>query len=44
MAHRVAPQWERAVVTSSTTVAEGVRHILLDVPGAVPPRPAHTST
>lgn len=36
MAHRVAPRWERAVVASSTTVAEGVRHILLDVPRSRP--------
>jgi vanillate monooxygenase ferredoxin subunit len=35
MAHRPAPSWERATVRSSTTVAESIRHILLDMPGTV---------
>ena len=33
MAHRTAPVWERAVVRSTTRVADDVRHIVLDVPG-----------
>lgn len=33
MAHRSAPTWDRAVVRDTVLVADGIRHILLDVPG-----------
>ena len=39
MSHRRAPAWGRAVVVSTTPVAQNIRHILLDVPGCPPAPP-----